>query len=163
MRPANSGGEGERFPCPVEVLVGGGRGVHRGGGGGGRGGREESLKAGAAAVWWYRRRGGGGWCIRWGGNIGVGGEGRGLWRRCGEGGGIVGEDNTGVGGEVPGGARVWTHSATSVTEVVYMRGPTQRGISQGGDPAGLKLGAGWVEVALSRSQTMGWPHLDDTA
>jgi hypothetical protein len=28
-----------------------------------------------------------------------------------------------------------------------VRGPTQRGISQGGDPAGLGLGAGWVEVA----------------
>jgi hypothetical protein len=28
-----------------------------------------------------------------------------------------------------------------------VRGPTQRSISQGGDPAGLELGAGWVEVA----------------
>ncbi len=44
-----------------------------------------------------------------------------------------------------------------------MRDPTQRGISQGGDPAGLKLGAGWVEVALAWRQTMGSPHLDDTA
>jgi hypothetical protein len=44
-----------------------------------------------------------------------------------------------------------------------VRGPTERGISQGGDPAGLKLGAGWVEVALARRQTMGWPHIDDTA
>ncbi len=44
-----------------------------------------------------------------------------------------------------------------------MRGPTQRGISQGGDPASLELGAGWVEVVLARCQTMGWPHLDDTA
>ncbi len=44
-----------------------------------------------------------------------------------------------------------------------VRGPTQRGISQGGDSAGLELGAGWVEVALARCQTMGWPHLDDTA
>ncbi len=44
-----------------------------------------------------------------------------------------------------------------------VRGPTQRGISQGGDPVGLKLGADWVEVALARRQTMGWPHLDDTA
>jgi hypothetical protein len=30
MRPANSGGEGERLFCPVEIKVGGGRGVHRG-------------------------------------------------------------------------------------------------------------------------------------
>ncbi len=36
-----------------------------------------------------------------------------------------------------------------------MRGPTQRGISQGGNPAGSKLGAGWIEVALARRQTMG--------
>jgi hypothetical protein len=42
-------------------------------------------------------------------------------------------------------------------------GPTQRSISQGGDPAGLELGAGWVEVALTRRQTMGWAYLDDTA
>ncbi len=40
----------------------------------------------------------------------MGGERRGRWRRCGEGGGSVGG---GVyGGEVSGGARVWTHSAT---------------------------------------------------
>ncbi len=38
-----------------------------------------------------------------------------------------------------------------------MRGSTQRSISQGGDPAGLELGAGWVTVALARSQTMGRP------
>ncbi len=45
-----------------------------------------------------------------------------------------------------------------------VRGPAQRGISQeGGDPAGLKLGAGWVEVALTRCQKMGWPHLNDVA
>ncbi len=44
-----------------------------------------------------------------------------------------------------------------------VRGPTERGISQDGDPAGLKLGAGWVEVALARRQTMGWPHIDNTA
>ncbi len=43
------------------------------------------------------------------------------------------------------------------------RGPTQRSISQGGDPAGLELGAGWVEVALARCQTMGRPYLNDTA
>jgi hypothetical protein len=64
---------------------------------------------------------------------------------------------------VSGGARVWTRSATSVTEEVRARGPTQRGISQGGHPAGLELGAGWVEVALARCQTMGWSHLDDAA
>ncbi len=44
-----------------------------------------------------------------------------------------------------------------------MRGSTQRCISQGGDPAGLELGAGWVEVALARRQAMGRPYLDDTA
>ncbi len=47
-----------------------------------------------------------------------GGEGRGLWRRRGEGGGQVGEDNTGGGRGRSDGARVWTHSATSVTEEV---------------------------------------------
>ncbi len=40
---------------------------------------------------------------------------------------------------------------------------TQRSISQGGNPIGLELGAGWVEVALARCQTMGRPYLDDTA
>jgi hypothetical protein len=59
---------------------------------------------------------------------------------------------------VSGGARVWTHSATSVTEEVCVRS-----ISQGGDPAGLELGAGWVEVALARCQTMRRPYLDNTA
>jgi hypothetical protein len=45
-----------------------------------------------------------------------------------------------------------------------VRGLTQRiSISLGGDQFGLKLGAGWVEVALARRQTMEWPHLDDTA
>ncbi len=44
-----------------------------------------------------------------------------------------------------------------------VRGPTQRSISQGGDPAGLKLEAGWVKVALARCQAMGRPYLDDTA
>ena len=42
-------------------------------------------------------------------------------------------------------------------------GPTQRSVSQGGDPAGLEVGAGWVEVALAWRQTMGRPDLDDTA
>jgi hypothetical protein len=44
-----------------------------------------------------------------------------------------------------------------------MCGPTQRRIAQGGNPAGLKLGTGWVEVALARCQTMGRPYLDNTA
>jgi hypothetical protein len=44
-----------------------------------------------------------------------------------------------------------------------MCGPTQRRIAQGGNPAGLKLEAGWVEVALARCQTMGRPYLDNTA
>ncbi len=33
-----------------------------------------------------------------------------------------------------------------------VRGPTQRSVSQGGDPGGLELGAGWVEVALARNK-----------
>ncbi len=33
-----------------------------------------------------------------------------------------------------------------------MCGPTQRRIAQGGNPASLKLEAGWVEVALARCQ-----------
>ncbi len=44
-----------------------------------------------------------------------------------------------------------------------VRGLTQRGISQGGDPTGLEVRSGWVEVALAGGQTMVWPHLDDTA
>ncbi len=44
-----------------------------------------------------------------------------------------------------------------------MRSLTQRGISQGGDPTGLEVRPCWVEVALAGGQTMGWPHLDDTA
>ncbi len=44
-----------------------------------------------------------------------------------------------------------------------MCGPTQRRVTQGGNPAGLKLGAGGVEVALARCQTMGRPYLDNTA
>ncbi len=43
-----------------------------------------------------------------------------------------------------------------------VRGPTGRCVSQGGDPAGLELGAGGVEVALARRQTIGRPYLDDT-
>ncbi len=44
-----------------------------------------------------------------------------------------------------------------------MLGPTRRIVSQSGDPAGLEVGAGWVEVALARRQTMGRPDLNDTA
>jgi hypothetical protein len=44
-----------------------------------------------------------------------------------------------------------------------VRGPTERCVPQGGDPAGLELGAGGVEVALARRQMMGRPYLDDTA
>jgi hypothetical protein len=49
MRPAGSGGEGQRLPRPVEVKVRRGRVVYRGGGdeGGGRSG--ERAQAGAAA------------------------------------------------------------------------------------------------------------------
>jgi hypothetical protein len=62
---------------------------------------------------------------------------------------------------VSGGARVWTHAATSVTEEVCVAPPSEGRL--GGDPAGLELGAGWVEVALARRQTMGRPYLNDTA
>ena len=44
-----------------------------------------------------------------------------------------------------------------------MLGPTQRGVSQGGNPSGLEVGAGWVEVALARRQKMGGAYLDDPA
>ena len=44
-----------------------------------------------------------------------------------------------------------------------MGGPTKRGISQGGNPTGLEVGAGRVEVALTRSQTMEGSHPDDLA
>ena len=44
-----------------------------------------------------------------------------------------------------------------------MLGPSQRNVSQGGDPAGLELGAGWVKVALAGRQTMGRPYFNDTA
>ncbi len=45
-----------------------------------------------------------------------------------------------------------------------MSGPTKRGVSQGGDPTGLEImGAGGVEVALTRCQTKAGPHLGDTA
>jgi hypothetical protein len=44
-----------------------------------------------------------------------------------------------------------------------MCGPTKRGVSQGGDPTGLEMGAGGVEVALTRCQTKAGPHLGDPA
>ncbi len=44
-----------------------------------------------------------------------------------------------------------------------VRGPTQQSISQGGESAGLELGAGWVEVALAGCQAMGRPYVDNTA
>ncbi len=93
----------------------------------------------------------------------MGEVGRGLWRRCGGGGANVGGDNTGGCGGRSEGARVCTHSATSVTEEVCVVPHTQRSISQGGDPADLELGASWVEVALARRHTMGRPYLDNTA
>ena len=67
------------------------------------------------------------------------------------------------GGVVSGGARVWTHSATSVTEEVCLAPPSEVYHSQGGNPAGLEVGTGWVEVALARRKTMGRPNLDNTA
>ncbi len=71
---------------------------------------------------------------------------------------------TGGVGERAEGARVWTHSATSVTEEVYVSGPTKRGVlAQGGDPTGLEVGASGVEVVLTRGQTKAGSHLGDTA
>jgi len=42
-------------------------------------------------------------------------------------------------------------------------GPTKRGVAQGGNPAGLEVGAGWVKVALARRQKMRRADLDDPA
>jgi hypothetical protein len=44
-----------------------------------------------------------------------------------------------------------------------MSGPTKRGVAQGGDPTGWEVGAGGVEVALTRGQTKAGSHLGDTA
>ncbi len=44
-----------------------------------------------------------------------------------------------------------------------MGGPTERGVSQGGDPTGLKVRAGRVEAALTRGQTKAGSHPDDVA
>jgi hypothetical protein len=44
-----------------------------------------------------------------------------------------------------------------------MGGPTERGVPQGGDPTGLELRAGRVEVALTRGQTKAGSHPDDLA
>jgi hypothetical protein len=52
---------------------------------------------------------------------------------------------------------VWTHSATSVTEEVCMA-PASEVYRRVGTQ-----GAGGVEVALTRGQTMGRSSLDDTA
>ncbi len=41
------------------------------------------------------------------------------------------------------GAKVWTHSATFVTEEVCMCCPTKRGVSQGGGPNWLGFGGQW--------------------
>jgi hypothetical protein len=94
-------------------------GEYRGGGGGGRSGREEKLQARAAVALWYMRR-------YWGGVQGGGG-------------------NTCGGEERSGGARVWIHSTTSVTEEVcvaplsdvYRKVGTQSAWSWG--PVGSKL------------------------
>ena len=63
MRPAGSGGEGERLPCPVEVKVRRGWVIYRAGDEGG-GGSSERAQAGATAGlgWdWYNGWGDGGW------------------------------------------------------------------------------------------------------
>ncbi len=78
-------------------------------------------------------------------------------------GGEKGVGTEGGAGERSEGARVWTHSANSVTEEVWVASPSDRGISQGGNPTGLEVGAGRVEVALTRSQTMEGSHPDDLA
>jgi hypothetical protein len=65
------------------------------------------------------------------------------------------------GGEASGGARVWTHSATSVTEEVCVAPPSE--VYRRVGPASLELGAGWVEVALAGCQAMGRPYVDTTA
>ncbi len=44
-----------------------------------------------------------------------------------------------------------------------MGGPTGRGVTQGGNPTGLEVGAGRVEVALTRGQTKAGSHPDDLA
>ncbi len=44
-----------------------------------------------------------------------------------------------------------------------MGGPTKRGVTQGGDTTGLELGAGRVEVALTRGQTKVGSHPDNLA
>ncbi len=64
-------------------------------------------------------------------------------------------------GGVSGGARVWTHSATSGTEEVCVAPPSELYRRVGTQPA-WSWGAGWVEVALTRRQTMGGSYLDDT-
>jgi hypothetical protein len=82
----------------------------------------------------------------------------GRWWRCGENGGSVG--GAVYGGEVSGGTKVWTHSATSVTEEVCLAPPCEVYRRVGTQP---EVGAGWVEVALARRQTMRRPDLDNTA
>ncbi len=111
---------------------------------GGRSGREEGLKAGLRRTCGEGEEGG------WGGTT------------RGKGNKVVG------GGEDPlcnssGGARVWTHSATSVTEEVCLAPPSVVYRRVGANPSGLEVGAGWVEVALARRQKMGRADLDDPA
>ncbi len=115
-----------------------------GGGGGCRG--QTGQKAGAAAALWYRQREGGGWYIGWE---------RGGW--------YIGWERHGKCGiEGVGGSQV-LYSLRNLSDGGGVHGPTQRGISQGGDPTFLEVSPGWVEVTLAGCQAMGWPHLDDTA
>jgi hypothetical protein len=44
-----------------------------------------------------------------------------------------------------------------------MSGPTKRGVAQGGDPTGLEVRAGGVEVVLAGGQTKAGSHPGDTA
>jgi hypothetical protein len=69
-------------------------------------------------------------------------------------GGVYGRgDNTGKSGR--GRAEPCLDPLQHLSDGGGVRGPTQRGISQGGDPTGLELGTSWIDVALSRCQTMG--------
>ena len=67
----------------------------------------------------------------------------------GEGGPWIG---TGGVGDRSEGARVWTHSATSVTEEVWVAPPSE-----------VYRRVGTVEVALTRGQTKAGSHPDDSA
>ena len=94
---------------------------------------------------------------------------RGLRRGWGEGGimGAIGGEKVGGteggAGEGSEGARQGLDPLRHFRDRGGMGGPTKRGISQGGNPTGLEVGADRVEVALTRGQTMEGSHPDDLA